>query len=235
MPNFTPVKPGELITAHYFNLVLSSFDSRISALESSAASATGVIISALIPPSGTVKVGDVLQVIGSNFGFSTGADRVYIDDVPVNAFNPGSSDTQLIFNIPSSITNVPPQGRPATLTVSNQTSTAQRTLTLLPALVLTGAIDVVPQGVTPATITAGQNATFAFILRSRANLDATCSLTATVNVGANQAAWQSNLQITDLTGKTSGQILVPTGQTVPFSVGIDPIPPGQTVRSSPSR
>ena len=224
MPNFTPVKPGDLIAANYFNQVLLSFDSRISALESSATSATGVIISALIPPSGTVTVGNVLQVIGSNFGFSTGVDRVYIDDVPVNAFNAGSSDTQLNFNIPNSIINVPAQGRPATLTVSNQTSTAQRTLTLLPALVLTGAIDVVLQGVTPATITAGQNATFAFILRSRANLDATCSLNATVNV----AAWQSNLQIMDASNNIlpSGQILVPAGQTAAFSVGINPIPPG---------
>jgi hypothetical protein len=224
MPNFTPVKPGDLITANYLNQILSSFDSRISALEASATSATGVIISALIPPSGTVTVGNVLQVIGSNFGFSTGVDRVYIDDTQVNAFNPGSSDTQLIFNIPTSIVNVPPQGRPATLTVSNQASTAQRTLTLLPAMVLTGAIDVVPQAVTPATITAGQNAVFAFLLRSRANLDATCSLTATVSV----AAWQSNLQVTDSTGRAlpSGQILVPARQTVQVSVGVNPIPPG---------
>jgi hypothetical protein len=228
MPNFTPVNPGDLITANYFNNILSSFDSRISALESAATSATGVIISALVPPSGTVTVGNPLQVIGSNFGFSTGVDRVYIDDVPVNAFNAGSSDTQLNFNIPNSITNVPAQGRPATLTVSNQTSTAQRTLTLLPALVLIGAIDVVPQSVTPTTITAGQNATFAFVLRSRANLDATCSVNATVNVSANQAAWQSNLQIMDSSGNIlpSGQILVPAAQTAKFSVGIAPIPLG---------
>jgi hypothetical protein len=101
-------------------------------------------------------------------------------------------------------------------------------LTLLPALVLTGAFDIVPQGVTPATIAAGQNATFSFLLRSRANLDATCSLTATVNVGTNQAAWQGNVQITDSYGNVlpSGQLLVPASQTVPFSVGIDPIPPG---------
>ena len=33
MANFTPVNPGDLITANYFNQVLSSFDSRISALE----------------------------------------------------------------------------------------------------------------------------------------------------------------------------------------------------------
>jgi IPT/TIG domain len=229
--SFQNVLPGDLITASEMNQILQalmSLDSRVTALEGSAVSAAGVIISALIPPSGTVTVGNVLTVIGSNFGFSAGADRVYIDDTPVNAFNPGSSDTQLIFNIPNSIVDVPQQGRPATLTVSNQTSTAQRTLTLMPAMVLTGAIDVVSQGVTPATITAGQNVTFAFLLHSRANLDATCALSATVNVAANQAAWQSNLQIMDSSGNVlqSGQILVPASQSVPFSVGINPVPPG---------
>ena len=35
MANFTPVKPGELISAAFFNQVLGSFDTRISALEAS--------------------------------------------------------------------------------------------------------------------------------------------------------------------------------------------------------
>lgn len=229
--SFQNVAPGDLITADEMNKVLQallSLDSRVTTLEGSAISAGAVVITGLIPPSGTVTVGDVLQVIGNNFGFSAGANRVYIDDTPVNAFNPGTNDTQLIFNIPLSIIDVPPQGRPATLTVSNQGSTAQRTLTLLSALVLTGAIDVVPQGVSPATITAGQNVTFAFLLRSRANLDATCALSATVNVATNQTVWQGNLQIMDASGNVlpSGQIVVPAGQNVPFSVGINPVPPG---------
>ena len=81
---------------------------------------------------------------------------------------------------------------------------------------------------TPATITAGQNVPFAFLLRSRANLDATCALSAVVSVPANQAAWQNNLQIMDASGNVlpASQLLVPAGQNVPFSVGIDPVPAG---------
>jgi hypothetical protein len=185
-----------------------------------------VVITDLVPPSGTVQVGTELRVIGQNFAFSIGGQRVYIDDQRVNAFKTGTSDTQLVFDIPLSILNVPQAGRPALLTVGNLTSSAQRTLTLLPALTLTGAIDVSFQGVTPTTPIAGSNATFAFQARSRANLDASYLLNAVVSV----ASFQANVQLLD--GQKNplpqNQLLVPSGQTVPFFVAINPVPPGST-------
>lgn len=228
---FPNVLPGDLITADEMNRILQALNSlndRVTALEGSSIGGSSVAITDLIPPSGTVKVGDPLTVIGRNFGFSVGSQRVYIDDLRIDAFNPGSSDTQLIFNIPLSIINVPQQGRPATLTVSNANSSAQRTLLLQSALVLTGSVDVIPQGVTPATIVAGQPVTFAFSLRSRANMDAKYALNATVNVATAQPTWQANLQILDANqvALPSGQIPVPAGQSVSFFVRISPVPPG---------
>jgi hypothetical protein len=223
---FPNVLPGDLITADQMNQILqalSSLDVRVSNLEGSSVSANAVIISGLIPPSGSLKIGDQLTVLGSNFAFSTGALRVYIDDTRVDSFLQGTSDTQIVFNIPLTL-SAPQSGRSATLTVSNATSTAQRTLLLQSALVLTGTLDVINQGVTPATITAGQAATFAYRLHSRFNMDATVAVSASVSI----PAWQSNVQLLDANQNplSSGQVLLRAGQDANIFVRISPIPPG---------
>jgi hypothetical protein len=191
----------------------------------------GVVITGLIPASGTLQVGDVLVVTGQNFGYLTGALRVFIDDVQITAFNNGTDDSQLVFNVPITITNVPPQGRPATLKVSNAGSSAQRTLTLLPSASLAGHLSINFQSVSPSTIAAGQPATFAFVLTSFANLDATFALTAAISLvpaSSSAAAWQSNLQLLDSNQNAlpSNQITVPASQTVPMFVRIAPVPSG---------
>ena len=227
-PIFPNVLPGDLITAFDMNRVLqalSSLDDRVTRLEGSVISGAGVAITDLDPPSGTIKVGDPLTVIGRNFGISTGASRVYIDDLRIDSFLQ-ATDTQLVFPIPFSIVDVPPQGRSATLTVSNATSSAQRTLSLKPALTLGGSALVVSTGIAPPTITAGQPATFSFLLSSRATMDAKFALKATISVVANQDIWQNNLQILDQHQSVVTQLPVAAGQSVPFSVRISPVPPG---------
>lgn len=228
---FQNVQPGDLITSDQMNRILAALndlDGRVTALQGSAVVGDAVVITDMIPPSGIIKVGDELTLIGRNFGFSTGAQRVYIDDTRVDAYQPGSSDSQLVFDIPLTITNVPQAGRSAVLTVSNASSTTQRTLLLQSAAVLTGAADVIFQNVNPATIAAAAPVTFTFTLRSRANLDAVYAVSATVNVAANQAAWQSNVQIqnADSSPMQSNQISVPAGQTKTLLVSINPVPPG---------
>ncbi len=228
---FPDVLPGDLITADEMNQILhaiNSLNDRVSALEGSVIGGSGVVITDMIPPSGTVTVGDQMTVFGRNFGFSVGSHRVYVDDLRVTAFKAGSSDTQLIFDIPLSIVDVPPEGRSAMLTVSNASSSAQRTLLLKSALVLTGSVDVISKGVTPTTIAAGQPATFSFSLRSRANLDARFAINATISVAANQSEWQNNVQILDSSQAVlaNKQIDVPAGQEVAFSVRIGPVPAG---------
>ena len=49
MSNFTPVKPGQLITADYFNQIFGSFDARISALEVGSTSSGAAVITGLSP------------------------------------------------------------------------------------------------------------------------------------------------------------------------------------------
>ena len=137
MSNFTPVKPGDLITANYFNQILSSFDSRISALEGATITSGAAVITG-ISPSGPVQVGQPLTVTGRNFGFSIGAQQVFIDTVQVNAFQAGSSDQQLVFIIPNSINNVPAQGRSAILSISNGIAPAATQTRVVSSAALSG-------------------------------------------------------------------------------------------------
>lgn len=225
---FPNVLPGDLITADQMNRVfqeLISLGVRVTALEGSTISGSAVVITDLNPPSGTVQVGTELRVIGRNFGFSLGATRVYIDDTRVLNFKLGSNDQQLIFDVPSSI-NVPQAGRNALLTVNNQNSTAQRTLSLLPSQILAGAADVIFTGMTPAIPAPNNPLVFNFRLRSRANLGASFAIQPVIAVAANQADWQSRVQVLDQSQGViaSNQISVPAGQEVLFSVRISQVP-----------
>ena len=80
-----------------------------------------------------VKVGEIIRVIGKNFGVSTGSATVRIDTVQVLglSFLGGTDDENLIFEIPS-LPGVPAFGRPAFLDVGNGFSVARRVLTVLP-------------------------------------------------------------------------------------------------------
>ena len=186
------------------------------------------VITELIPASGRVKVGDALTVVGTNFGFSAGSLRVYVDGVRVADFKPGSSDTRLVFDIPLSI-DVPPQGKSAILTVSNGSASVQRILLLQPAVVPTGSVEVIALRGSPAVIQPGQQFTFPFSMRSHANMVATIALTAWVNVDSRQEEWQQGLQILDSNNRpmAAPQITVAAGQSILFSVRIN-VPSGTT-------
>jgi hypothetical protein len=225
------VQPGDLITAGQINSLidlLNSVQRQLDALQAGGSGPAGAVsISSLIPPSGTIKVGDILTVLGNNFGFSVGAQRVYIDDTQVNSFEKGSGDQTLIFRIPSTLTNVPANGRPAILTVSNAISTAQRTLLLQSSLVLAGGVDVNPKGVQPSAPAAGSLATFQFQLISQANLDSDYTLTPVVTVASNQAAWQANAHVLDSDNKTEiKSVHLAAGQQKTVYVTLSPIPAG---------
>jgi hypothetical protein len=225
------VRPGDLITAIQVNSMIDLLNTVQQQLEALQAGSTGpsgaVSISSLIPPSGTIQVGDILTVLGNNFDFSVGAQRVYVDDKSVDSFESGSGDQKLIFRIPSTITDVPANGRPAILTVGNATSTAQRTLSLRSPLVLAGGIDVNPQGVQPPAPGDGQDATFQFQLVSQANLDADYTLTPVVTVAANQASWQGNVHVLDSNQTTEiKNIHLAAGQQKTVYIRISPVPPG---------
>jgi hypothetical protein len=225
------VQPGDIISSEFFNQILDelgTLNQRLSALEGTTTPSTSVVISDLIPPSGIVRVGEELRVVGRNFGQAVGSARVFIDSTRVDAFKLGSNDQLLVFDVPATINDVPGGGRPAVLTVSNGMSSAQRNLFLQAAMQLQGNIDVVPTGIQPATPTAGSLLTFSFNLVSRANLEASYLITPAITVAVNQSVWENNLRVIDQNGAVSSARRIPVGagQTVPFSVVIDPVPAG---------
>jgi hypothetical protein len=102
-------------------------------------------------PDGVLHVGDELQVMGRHFGFSIGAQRVFIQGVRVTDFKAQSSDSLLVFNIPP-IPGLPAGGTTVTLSVTNQ-NTDTRSLFVQPAqVVLGGQVDVTFDSVSPATL-----------------------------------------------------------------------------------
>jgi hypothetical protein len=228
------VSPGQLIGSSLMNLILdkiSSIDDRVSALEGGTGIATGAAVITGISPSGPIQVGQTLTVSGRNFGFSVGAQQVFIDSVQVNAFQAGSSDQQLVFLIPTTITDVPALGRSATLSIGNGIlPPAKQPIFLLPAFTLSGAVDVNYVGPVTGVITPNQVATFQFTLKSRASLDATYTIQPVVTGPPNAAAFNSNLQVLDDTQAvlTSKAIQLFAGQQKTFFVSINPVPIGST-------
>ena len=193
----TKVNPGDLIRADMVTEILGlvlSLEQRVSILELTSGPATGLLITTVIP-GGPVRIGEEMQILGQNFGFSIGAHRVFVDGLQVLAFKAGSSDQKLVFNIPD-VTGVPAAGKPVTLSVSNQTTTDVRTIHVLPAQIAVGGnVDVSFDSVAPSTIVPGAQAVFRYRVRSRANQQAEFTLSGTVSNVPNQSAWQSQISI----------------------------------------
>ena len=228
------VKQGDLILSSLINLVLdkiSSNDDRVSALEGGISSSSGAVVITGLSPAGPIQVGQTLTVSGRNFGFSIGAQQVFIDTVQVNAFQAGSSDQQLVFIIPTTIADVPAQGRSATLSIGNGIlPPAKQTIFLLPAFTLTGGVDVNYVGPITGSITPGQAATFQFTLKSQASLNATFAISPVVTGPPNAAAFNANLQVLDENKavNTAKTVQLFAGQQKTFYVSINPVPLGSS-------
>ena len=208
------VRPGDLITADLINRMLTRLDAledRVDALEGDGPGAS-LVVTQLIP-SGTaddpIRVGQPLQLLGRNFGFSLGGHRVLFDSTPVTAFGLGSSDMQLVVTVPTSL-SIPQGGRTVVLTVSNGVTSDMRTITVLPVeITLSGDVDVFwrddidlnpdPNPI-PRPVSEAQSVRFAYRLRSRASTTASF----TVNPAISVAAWQSGLQVFGADGEVVG-------------------------------
>lgn len=219
---FDRVRAGDLITDFFLNDLLTyleELDSRMTALEQGSGS---VAITSL--PFGDIRVGQEVHIRGRNFGFSTGQQKVFIDDVPVNSFKFGSDDTELIFTIPE-LPNIPSTGKIVVLTVQNASSTDSRTILLLPAV--QGIVELSYVGVVtpapPQPIVAGQPATLQFIIISHAQ-----AANFLITPSASIATWNTlNLfQVLDdqKLPIPSSQIQLAQEQQKTFYIQITPIP-----------
>jgi hypothetical protein len=232
---FDRVRAGDLITDVFVNGLLDyleALDVRVSGLEQGSGS---VAITSL--PFGDIRVGQEVHIRGRNFGFSTGQQKVFIDDVPVNAFRFGSDDTELIFTIPA-VPNIPSTGKIVVLTIQNASSTDSRTILLLPAV--QGIVEISPEGVDtptpPQPVVAGQLATLKFAITSRAQQTANFLITVGAAMTPPLPSWQNaNLfQVLDdqKVPLPASQITLAPDQQKTFYIQITPIPSDTPVNTS---
>lgn len=217
------VRPGDLITAADWNDLIQKvqdLEDRVDALTNTGG---GPIIDQVLP-SETRRIGEDLDLQGRNFGFSQGAHRVFFNGIRAINFRAGSSDTRLLFEIPT-VPGVAEAGTPVEMLVTNASGTASRTITLQPRLVQQqGNISLTFQGSDPVSPTPGVLATFNYRLESQALLPTTVTLTPSLSV----AAWQPNLRLVDATGQSlqNRPITLQPNEVILFSLRIDPIPAG---------
>jgi len=183
----TQVKPGELITADLMNQILTQLESlniRVTELENGSTVPSGQPVITGLQPSAPVAMQSELRIFGRNFG-QPASNVVTIDGVAVRQFKDGSSDAQLIIDVPL-IAGVPEQGKIATLTVSNPQGFAQTSIVIRPA------VQTTPQGSLFVTLSqsppderllAGQSYTFVFAVQAITNLEELFSLSPTVSSG----------------------------------------------------
>lgn len=241
---FERVQPGDLITADFMNRLLTALEGlegRVAALEGATAGA--VVITRVSPE--PVRVNQRLQVEGRNFGFSTGAHRVFLDTVQVLSFVSGT-DERMIFTVPP-IPGLPQEGRTVTLSVRNQDVVASRPIVVLPLqLPLEGNLEISFQSGAPITISPGGQATLPYRVFSRVNQTARFPIQATVSGVPNVSAWQDQIQILGQDGAPldsgsielgtlrEGTVLVriPSVPTSPssFTLTVSSIVPGVAVR-----
>lgn len=223
-----PIQPGDLIRADLMNQILTTLallDGRLTALEV-VGPPSSVLITNVIP-NGPVRIGEQIEVVGRNFAFTTGGLRLFLDGIRILDVLNGTSDERLIFGVPI-IPNVTDAGKAVLLSVSNQTTTENRTVIVLPQkIALGGNADVTFQSVSPATIVPNVPATFRYKVKSRANQEATFTLQATISGVPNIADWQNVLSVLNDDGSTNSSrtiTLAPEAEKF-FNIRLSAVPP----------
>jgi hypothetical protein len=128
------VRPGDLILATDWNVLVDTLNSaliRIEALEN----VGGRLTITQVIPSGPIRVGDTLRVMGTNFQFMIGATRVFFrgaqTSTQVLTLAPTSTDTLLEFTVPN-ITEATEAGTAITLEVTNRNESVTWQLVVRP-------------------------------------------------------------------------------------------------------
>lgn len=202
------VKPGDLITSALFNDLidyLEAQDQRLKVLEASIA--TVAILDVL--PAGLIRMGSEMRVLGRGFGTAS-LNTVLVDTVMITGFKAGSSDSQLIFDLPA-IPNVPSTGRFVSLAVSNARGFASTTVQVGPAVptVPEGSIQLTLSQTPTGSITAGATYDFFYTLKVISNLDETFKLVPTLQppTGSTVTGWAATV-----TDTTAARTPLPNGE-----------------------
>jgi len=193
------VQPGELIKADFVNALidaLQALDSRVTSLESGEAGNRPPILMER-SPGGNVEVNTPLTLIGRNFIVPIEENTVVLGGVPINQFNNGSDEQNLIFTVPNVFGGLP---RSVPVKVTNRYGDSNElTVGLLPHAVNQGGTTVIlPQTPPLGQINIGQTYSLSWLVDSQTVLPVTYtfSLVFTNVVGASVSAWQTLAQVT---------------------------------------
>jgi len=185
----------------------------------------------LLPIPDPVHVGDELTALGAGFILPVRLNTVAIGTEPVEEFNPGTSPTKLVFNVPE----IPGLAEPRILllSVSNANGAASTPLTVLPPRVPVpeGTVLVTPQTTDLGEIETGETYTVEFQVDSQTDIAETYALGALYSniAGASKEAWEAGTAIRNDTGTAITSITVTPG--IPRTVRVAVTVPGGATRA----
>ncbi|KFA94325.1 IPT/TIG domain-containing protein [Archangium violaceum] len=227
-PPYSKIEPGSLITAELLNSMLKQLEEheqRLDQLESALPGGkAGVAITAIFPTV-PVRVGEELRLVGRNFGLPMN-NVVTLAGKRVEQFNPGSSDTQLLFTV-KPLPGLGEQSTPVQLTVSNPLGFASATVIVAPAAPAepTGQVMISLTGAPQVHILkAGQSYDFIYTVTVLTNMDETFTFTPLV-----EPAWRARVvdeqeQVLEPAALLIGQGQAPLGTSEKVRVRLT-IPP----------
>src|SRR4051794_39634366 len=98
------VQPGDLIRADLLNTLIdfvAELNDRVLVLEANVPPPADHSVQIITISPGSPRIGDQMTITGRNFDYSVRAAAVRFDNTVVPQFLPASSDTQLVFTVPS--------------------------------------------------------------------------------------------------------------------------------------
>lgn len=170
-------------------------------------------------PGGALDIGQRIEIRGRRFGFTTGDGRVRFDGHPANP-RPGSSDTRLIVDVPTTL-QVEPSGSDVVLTVtSNAGEDSVPVVIGHPDQRPTGTLDVTWDSVEPAVLERSKPGVLGYRVRSRVNPTSDVDL---MVEGTPQAVAAARL--TDADGdEITGPLRLETDEVAQVNVEFDAVP-----------
>jgi hypothetical protein len=186
-----PPQPGDLISSDFMKKLIDQLvglDQRLAALEGVTPGANGKVhISRIVPAE--VVPGDVIQIIGVNFGLPTENVVTFDGGNPVI---PTSGNDKLLTVVVPSIDLGNAASKSVTVAVSSSArgfDSAAITVDAIQTTIPSGKVTVSP-GTIPGNIVAGSDVIFPFTIEARTNLDETYNLSVGLpTVPATQTPW----------------------------------------------
>jgi hypothetical protein len=178
----------------------------------------GLAIDAVFP-SGTLHLGERIDIRGRGFGFTTGDARITFDGQNADALA-GSTDARLIVRVPSNL-DVEPAGSVVRLQVtSNQGADAVPVIVAPPGQMPVGLLHVSWLSVTRQALKVGEDAVLEYALRSAMD----SAVDVQLELGGTKAVVDA-ATIVDANGDAlTAPIRMATGDEVVVGVAIRPVP-----------